>query len=76
MNQPWYFGFECDGGFAQFTVVASRHAYKIDSRLSDIELTSFPCSYSTAENLLTRAKVVADEVLGGATSRESSATAP
>ena len=63
LSQPWYFGSECDGGFAQFTVVASRHAYKIDSRLSDIELASFPCSYSTAENLLTRAKVVADDVL-------------
>jgi len=52
LDQPWYFGSECDGGFAQFTVVASRHAYKIDSQLSDVELASFPCSYSTAENLL------------------------
>jgi NADPH:quinone reductase-like Zn-dependent oxidoreductase len=63
LDQPWYFGSECDGGFAQFTVVASRHAYKIDSQFSDVELASFPCSYSTAENLLTRAKVVANDVL-------------
>lgn len=63
LGQPWYFGSECDGGFAQFAVVASRHAYKIDSRLSDVELASFPCSYSTAENLLTRAKVVAHDTL-------------
>jgi NADPH:quinone reductase-like Zn-dependent oxidoreductase len=41
--------------------VASRHAYKIKSELSDIEIASFPCSYSTAENLLTRAKVKAGE---------------
>ena len=57
LDQPWYFGSECDGGFAEFTVVASRHAYKINCELSDIELASFPCSYSTAENLLTRANL-------------------
>lgn len=57
LEKPWYFGSECDGGFAEFTVVASRHAYKINSDLSDIELASFPCSYSTAENLLTRGGV-------------------
>ena len=57
LEQPWYFGSECDGAFAEYTVVAARHAYKIDSELSDIELASFPCSNSTAENLLTRADV-------------------
>jgi NADPH:quinone reductase-like Zn-dependent oxidoreductase len=56
-DQPWYLGSECDGGFAEYTVVAARHAYKIDSELSDVELASFPCSYSTAENMLTRANV-------------------
>lgn len=64
LKQPWYFGSECDGGFAEYTVVASRHAYRVESALSDIELASFPCSYSTAENLLTRANVEAgDRVL-------------
>jgi len=58
LEQPWYFGSECDGGFAEYAVVASRHAHGIDSRLSDIELASFPCSYSTAENLLSKARVV------------------
>ncbi|MGI9276928.1 MAG: alcohol dehydrogenase family protein [Endozoicomonas sp.] len=57
LDQPWYFGSECDGGFAEFTVVDSRHAYKVDSAYSDIELASFPCSYSTAENLLTKSNV-------------------
>jgi len=55
--QPCYLGSECDGGFARYTVVASRHAYKISSKFSDIELACFPCSYSTAENLLTRSRV-------------------
>lgn len=57
LETPWYFGSECDGGFAEYTTVASRHGFRIDSTLSDIELASFPCSYSTAENMLTRANV-------------------
>jgi NADPH:quinone reductase-like Zn-dependent oxidoreductase len=61
LDQPWYFGSECDGGFAEYTVVAARHAHKIDSELSDVHLASFPCSYSTAENLLTRANVKSGE---------------
>lgn len=52
-----YFGSECDGGFAQFTRIAARHACKIESDFSDVELASFPCSYSTSENMLTRAQV-------------------
>lgn len=61
LDPPWYLGSECDGGFAEYTVVANRHAHKIDSELSDVDLASFPCSYSTAENLLTRANVKAGE---------------
>lgn len=64
LDTPWYFGSECDGGFAEFTVVSSDHVYPIKSELSDIELATFPCSYSTAENMLTRAKVTGkDKVL-------------
>ncbi|XQW86849.1 alcohol dehydrogenase family protein [Thalassotalea piscium] len=57
LNPSWYLGSECDGGFAEYTVVSANHAYTINSELSDIELASFPCSYSTAENLLTRTNV-------------------
>jgi len=57
LELPWYLGSECDGGFADYCVVASRHAVRIDSSLSDTELASFPCSYSTAENMLTRSRV-------------------
>lgn len=64
INPPWYFGSECDGGFAEYTVVSSNHAYSLNSSLTDIELASFPCSYSTAENMLTRAAVIkGDRVL-------------
>lgn len=64
INPPWYFGSECDGGFAEYTVVSSKHAHSLNSSLTDIELASFPCSYSTAENMLTRAAVIkGDRVL-------------
>jgi NADPH:quinone reductase-like Zn-dependent oxidoreductase len=63
-NPPWYLGSEVDGGFAEYVVVAARHAWRIDSPLSDVELASFRCSYSTAENMLIRAQVAAgDRVL-------------
>lgn len=61
LTTPWFLGSECNGGFAEYVVVPARHAYKIESRYSDIELASFPCSYSTAENLLTRANVQEEE---------------
>lgn len=60
----WFYGSECDGAFAQFSVAPSVHTHKVESDLSDEELASFPCSYSTAENMLTRSKVAAgDRVL-------------
>lgn len=63
LAQPWFFGSECDGGFAEYTVVAARHACRIDSALDDGELASFPCSYSTAENMLHRARVSEGETV-------------
>ncbi len=52
-----YFASECDGAFAEFVCVPAQNAQRIVSSLSDAELASFPCSYSTAENLLHRARV-------------------
>ncbi|MEP3439709.1 MAG: alcohol dehydrogenase catalytic domain-containing protein [Hoeflea sp.] len=63
LETPWYFGSECDGGFAQYVRVAARHAHAIDCDLTDMELASFPCSYSTAENMLTRANVRENETV-------------
>ncbi len=63
LESPWYFGSECDGGFAEYTVIASQHAFAIDSDLTDSELASFPCSYSTAENMLTRAAVTSKDTV-------------
>lgn len=61
--QARYFGSECDGGFAAYTTVAAIHAHKIESGLSDAELASFPCAYSAAENMLTRADLAAGETI-------------
>lgn len=58
-----FFGSECDGGFAQFATVAAVHAHAVVSPLSDAELASFPCSWSTAENMLTRARLEAGEMM-------------
>ncbi len=63
LTKPQYLGSDCDGGFAEFVVVPAANAVAIRSELSDVELASFPCSYSTAENLLTRAGVVAGDVV-------------
>lgn len=57
------FGSECDGGFAQYAKAFSIDALKIDSKLDDIELASFPCAYTTAEGMLERANVGAETVL-------------
>ncbi|KAG9664026.1 NAD(P)-binding protein, partial [Aureobasidium melanogenum] len=53
----WTFGSECDGAFAQYTKAPARETYKIDCDLSDTDLASVPCAWSTAENMLHRAGV-------------------
>jgi NADPH:quinone reductase-like Zn-dependent oxidoreductase len=52
-----YYGSERDGGFAEFTTLPAVNALAINSPLSDAELATFSCSYSTAEGMLTRAAV-------------------
>ncbi|MBL7004900.1 MAG: zinc-binding dehydrogenase [Gammaproteobacteria bacterium] len=63
LSLPWFLGSECDGGFAEYVVVSSTHAYKVESDFSSSELASFPCSYSTAENLLTKSQVSKDDTV-------------
>ena len=59
----WTIGSECDGGFAQFTVAPARETHPVDCDWTDAELASIPCAYSTAENMLHRARVGAERVL-------------
>jgi len=56
-TQTLYLGSDCDGAFADYVCVPAVNAHPIDSSLSDAELASFPCSYTAAENMLTRAGV-------------------
>ena len=59
-----YFGSEMDGGFAAYTKVDERGLAVIESDLSDAQLATFSCSYTTAEGMLTRAQVeTSDTVL-------------
>lgn len=59
----WTFGSECDGSFAQFTVAPARETHAVHCEWSDVELASIPCAYSTAENMLHRARLDAETVL-------------
>ncbi len=62
-DKTGYFGSECDGGFAEYTVMPARNAIAVRSDLSDAELATFSCSYSTAEGMLTRAGVTASDTV-------------
>jgi NADPH:quinone reductase-like Zn-dependent oxidoreductase len=56
-------GSECNGGFAEYVAMRASQAYPVNSDLSDVELASFPCAYSTAENMLHRAGVKSGETV-------------
>ena len=56
-NKTGYFGSECDGGYAEYCVLDERNVCPIDSDLTDAELATFSCSYSTAEGMLSRSNV-------------------
>lgn len=57
MDHAGYFGSECDGGFAEYTKVDARNVAAVHTDLSDAELATFSCSYTTAEGMLERAGV-------------------
>ena len=63
LNKTGYFGSERDGGFAEYSTTPSRNALVVQSDLSDAELATFSCSYSTAEGMLTRANVTASDTV-------------
>ena len=64
LDRRGYFGSECDGGYAQYTVVEQQNVHPVETDLTDTELATFATSYITAENMLNRACVGAgDSVL-------------
>ena len=58
-----YIGSECHGGFAEYTVIDHRNVCAISTSLTDAELATFSCSYTTAENMLRRAGVGEGDVV-------------
>ena len=58
----WTMGSECDGAFAQYTVIRSSETFTLNCNWSDAELASLPCAYSTAENLLHRTKAKNEQI--------------
>ena len=62
-NRTGYFGSERNGGFAEYTTIPATNAVPVNSSLSDAELATFSCSYSTAEGMLTRAEVTAADTV-------------
>lgn len=62
-DKTGYFGSECDGGYAEYTRADSRNVAVIETELSDAELATFQCSYSTAEGMLARADVGARDTV-------------
>ncbi len=62
-SRSLYFGSECDGGYADYTKVRTENAIKLESDLSDAELATFPCAYTTAENLVARTNLQPGETI-------------
>lgn len=58
-----YIGTDRDGCFAEYVAVPDANACRVSSRLAAVELASFPCSYTAAENMLARAAVQAGETV-------------
>lgn len=63
MDKTGYYGSERNGGYAEYTTTPAVNALAVKSELTDAELATFSCSYSTAEGMLTRANVVASDTV-------------
>ncbi|MDP6868417.1 MAG: alcohol dehydrogenase family protein [Acidimicrobiales bacterium] len=68
-SKAGYLGSERDGGYAQYCAIPVRNVYPVDPvegpplDLTDVELASFPCSWATAEHMLTRSGVGSEETV-------------
>ena len=56
-------GSECDGGYAQYVALPITNVGHIKSDWSDAELATLSCSYTTAENMLGRARVSSQDTV-------------
>lgn len=63
ISKAKYYGSERDGGYAEFTTIPARNVGVITNDMTDAELASFSCSYTTAEGMLTRALVTGTDTV-------------
>jgi NADPH:quinone reductase-like Zn-dependent oxidoreductase len=56
-----YIGHGRNGGYAEYMTVPSANARRVNTSLSDIELSTFCCAYHTGEHMLDRARVKSGE---------------
>ncbi|MGD9742213.1 MAG: alcohol dehydrogenase family protein [Dongiaceae bacterium] len=59
----FYIGSEVDGGYAEYAAIVTDNAVKVECGLSDTELATFACSYSTAEEMLARTRLERGETV-------------
>jgi len=62
-NSTGYYGSECDGGYTQYTTIDHRNVGVVNCDLTDAELATFSCSYTTGEGMLSRAHVTKDDTV-------------
>lgn len=60
MDNVWMAS-DFDGAFAQFIKVPAGEAFPVNCTWTDEELATIPCAYGTAENMLHRARVAAND---------------
>lgn len=58
-----YLGSERDGGFAEWVTVPAVNAHRVESSLTDAQLSTFPTAYATALRMLGRGMVQPDETV-------------
>src|SRR5262245_30742716 len=63
LKDPTYLGSERDGGYAEYATVPSANAHRVVASLNDVELSTFPCAYTAAENMLQRSALDRGETL-------------
>ncbi|MEM8750153.1 MAG: alcohol dehydrogenase family protein [Pseudomonadota bacterium] len=63
LERTAYLGSAVDGGFADYMVIDHRNVHPVETGFSDAELATFAIAYSTAENMLNRAEVDANDTV-------------
>ncbi len=58
-----FLGRERDGGFSEWVTLPAMNAHRVDSALSDAELSTFPTAYTTALRMLGRTSLQPSETV-------------